>query len=238
MLSEKTSKSSKSTKIISVIVGVFLMIIINDSFITHNYLSNSPISSNWLSIERYLLAILSATLFVRGVYGFKKDKDNSKILGKIYFGYHWDSKNAVQLMTDIKEYVSGVSNESDNFFSKHIRTRFIEYIVMIIIILSGVAAFEIITGFYLNGGRTKINPDILQFNGVTAWGDSQAIFAMIALLELIIQLAFLSVFVRGIIGFYHDYLVSKNINEFIVFEDVKAPYLDKLERAIKLKLKK
>ena len=234
MISNKLSQSSKGTKIAAAIIGTFFFVMFNDSFITHNYLSNSPISSNWITIERYLLAILSSILFIRGLYGFKKDKENSKTIGKIYFGYHWDSKDIVQLQVD----TTHQPDESDKKILEKARGKLIKYITTFMVVLSGIAAFEMITGFYLNGGRTNISQNILQFNGVTAWGDSQAVFTMIALFELIVQSIFVLIFLRGVIGFYHDYLVSRKNNEFIVFENVKAPYLDKLDQTIKAKLSK
>ena len=232
--------STKGRKVSVAILAVFLFVLFNDSFITHNYFSNSPISSNWFSVERYFLAILSSAVFVRGIYGFKMDKNLSKEISDVYFGYHWATKEPTQLIDDFNQFENKKDSKNDiNPLYLKVKKYFLKYISILSVLLFAVASFEMLTGFYLNFGRTSIDSDVIPFNGVTAWGDSQAMFNFIALLEIMIQSVFVLVFARGVIGFYHDYQLSEKYEKgFFVFQDLNVPLLDKINQAIKNKFKK
>lgn len=213
---------NKTQKIIATTVGVVAIMLYFDSFITYNYPLSSQISSDWHSLSRYTLALLSAIVFVRGLYGFKQDKKYHGVLG-----YHWKTKEPIQLLNEQQKIDTQNDKLQINLWT--ILIKYSVYILIAIGIIVGLFVLEVMFGYPLSSYRTVVNhQDTYMFNGVSLWGDSQVVFNLIAIIEVFILAAFTAVFARGTIGFYHDYIASSNLGFSVVFEDIKAPFIDKL----------
>lgn len=231
---ENKSKSYKVALTTAAVIGFTFLCDLS----IHSLYYKTPIGGNWNSVERYLLLLLSSFLFVRGVYGFKRDKANTKLFGRIYAGYQWKSFEPVQLLDAPKE----LPNEDEMKPAawegkvKSIAKKYLTYFLI------GVGVFFAIETILwdFSDYRTIVSINSVNpMHGVSAWGNSEAIFNLIALFEIAIQTVFMLVFMRGVIGFYHDYQYSiyKGEGRFVIFETIDITKIVNKFQKLKFKRK-
>lgn len=198
---------NKTFRLLALALIVAVVTYFFDNFIYEN-VKNKYIGAEWRTMGRYTLLAMSSLLFARGVFGFLEDKRNTPAYGRILAGYELTSFEPVALLIQQGKYIENPKRTLTSWELK-VRKSLCKMLIGFSVLAILLFAIECGLGWF-GDYRTHLNFNYANpFQGVTTWGKSEVIYNVIALMEIGIQMLFVFVFMRGVIGFYHDALVWK-----------------------------